>query len=193
MYTYQLGDSLYINLTNSCTNNCVFCIRKKAEGIGVDLWLDREPSGEDVVHDIKDPARYKEIVFCGYGEPTMRLPQLLQICKYLKEHNVKIRLNTNGHGNLIWGRNIVPELAEYIDSVSISLNAKDAEQYNKLCAPENELRSYDAVIDFAKECKRCIPEVSMTVVDTLSAYDIELCRKIAQNIGTGFRVRHTIK
>ena len=193
MYTYELGDALYINLTNKCTNNCVFCIRKKAEGIGVDLWLDREPSGEDVIHDIKDPAKYEEIVFCGYGEPTMRLPQLLQVCKYLKEHNAKIRLNTNGQGNLIWGRNIVPELAEFIDSVSISLNAKDADQYHKLCAPENRLESYDAVIDFAKECRRCIPEVSLTVVDMLSAYDIELCRRIAQNIGTNFRVRHTIK
>lgn len=192
MYTYQLQDSLYINLTNSCTNNCVFCIRKKPEGIGVDLWLDKEPSGEEIIEEIKDPNLYKEIVFCGYGEPTMRLPQLLQVCRYLKDYDVNIRLNTNGQGNLIWGRNIVPELAEFISSVSISLNAKDMEQYNTLCSPEDKQRSYAAMIDFTKECTQYIPEVCLTVVDVISAYDIELCRKIAHQMGTRFRVRHTI-
>ncbi|MDF2840342.1 MAG: Radical domain protein [Clostridia bacterium] len=193
MYTYQLHDALYINLTNQCTNNCVFCIRKKPEAMGVNLWLDKEPSGEDVIYEIPDPNRYKEIVFCGYGEPTLRLPQLLQISKYLKEHGGKIRLNTNGHGSLIWGRNIVPELAEYIEAVSISLNAKDKNQYNHLCQPENETLCYDAVIDFAKECKKYIPEVSLSVVDLISAYDIEICKEISKNLGTTFKVRHTIK
>jgi TatD family-associated radical SAM protein len=193
MYTYQLQDSLYINLTNRCTNNCVFCIRKKPEAMGVDLWLDKEPSVEDVVYEIPNPSLYKEVVFCGYGEPTMRLPQLLQICKYLKANNAKVRLNTNGHGSLIWGKNIVPELTGYIDAVSISLNAIDIKQYNELCHPENEELCYSAVIDFAKECKKVIPEVCLSVVDMISAYDIEICKEIAQKLGTTFHLRHTIK
>lgn len=193
MYTYKLQDSLYINLTNKCTNNCVFCIRNKPEGIGIDLWLDREPSGEDVINEIPNPNLYKEIVFCGYGEPTIRLQQMLQICNYLKNYKTKIRLNTNGQGSLIWGRNIVPELAQYLDSISISLNAKDMEQYNKLCMPENIEQSYSSVIDFIIECKKYIPEVWVTILDMISAYDIEVCREIAHKIGTNFRVRHTIK
>lgn len=192
MYTYQLQDSLYINLTNRCTNSCVFCIRKKPEGMGVDLWLDREPSSEDVINEIPNPNLYKEIVFCGYGEPTIRLPQLIQIGTYLQDYKTKVRLNTNGHGSLIWGKNIVPELAGLIDSVSISLNAKDVEQYNKLCKPENKEQSYDAIVDFISECKIHIPEVWITVVDIISAYDIEVCREIAKKLGTNFRVRHTI-
>jgi TatD family-associated radical SAM protein len=192
MYTYQLQDSLYINLTNRCTNSCVFCIRKKPEGMGVDLWLNREPSGEDVINEIPNPDIYKEIVFCGYGEPTILLPQMLQICKYLKQYKTKIRLNTNGQGNLIWQENIVPELAKYIDAISISLNAKDMKQYNQLCLPENEEQSYDAVIDFATECQKYIPEVCLTVVDIISAYDIEVCRAFAKKLGTNFRVRHHI-
>jgi TatD DNase family protein len=161
--------------------------------MGVDLWLDREPSSEDVIDEIPNPDLYKEIVFCGYGEPTIRLPQLLQIGSYLKEYKTKVRLNTNGHGSLIWGKNIVPELAGCIDSISISLNAKDIKQYNELCKPENYEHSYDAILDFVRECKKYIPEVWITVVDIISAYDIEVCRGIAKKLGTNFRVRHTIK
>lgn len=193
MYTYEMKGSLYINLTNRCTNNCVFCIRKKPEAMGIDLWLDKEPSGEEVINEIPNPSIYKEIVFCGFGEPTLRLPQMLQICAYLKDHNVKVRLNTNGQGSLYWGKNIVPELAQYIDSVSISLNAKDAESYNRICQPEDKEQSYNAVIDFVRECKKYIPEVCLTVVDVISAYDIEICREIARKFGTNFRIRHNIK
>lgn len=189
MYTYKLGDSLYINLTNLCTNNCVFCIRNKQEGLGINLWLDREPSALDVINEISNPDSYKEIVFCGYGEPTMRLSQILQICRYLRDFNVPIRLDTNGQGNLIWGKNIVQEFAGLIDTVSISLNAKDSEQYQKLCNPDAGEFAYPAILEFAEECKKHIPKVVFTVVDVVSAYDIELCRRIAEELGVGFRVR----
>lgn len=190
MYTYKLGDSLYINLTNMCTNNCTFCIRNKQEGLGFNLWLEREPSALDVINEISNPNIYKEIVFCGYGEPTMRLSRIIQISRYLKDFNVPIRLNTNGQGNLIWGKNIVPELAGIIDAVSISLNAKDSKQYQELCMPDAGEQAYSAILEFALECKGYIPEVTFTVVDVLSAYDIELCRDIAKKNGIGFRVRH---
>lgn len=190
MITYQLQNSLYINLTNRCTNDCTFCIRRVPEGMGTDLWLDKEPSAEDVINDIPKPDIYDEIVFCGYGEPTLRLPQMLQICQYLKSFDVKLRLNTNGQGSLIWGKDIVPYLAEYIDGVSISLNAKDMEQYNLLCNPEDPIRSYEAMLDFASQCKKVIPAVWLTVVDVISAYDIEQCKAIAEGLGIDFRVRH---
>lgn len=193
MYTYQLQNTLYINLTNQCSNNCIFCIRKKTGAMGIDLWLDKEPTGEDIISEIPNPSLFKEVVFCGFGEPIMRLPQLLQISKYLKEHNARVRLNTNGHGNLIWGRNIVPELSAFIDAVSISLNAKDATQYNALCQPDNKELCYAAVLDFAQECTKYIPEVCLSVVDLISAYDIEKCREVAEKLGTTFKLRHTIK
>lgn len=193
MYTYKLADSLYINLTNRCTNNCVFCIRKKPEGMGIDLWLDKEPSPQEVINEIPHPNIYKEIVFCGYGEPTLRLPQLIAVSKYLKEHEAKVRVNTNGHGNMIWSENIVPQLEGIVDAISISLNAKDIEQYNRLCQPENKEHAYESVINFARECKKVIPEVTLTVLDLISAYDIEICRDIANQLGTNFRVRHTVK
>lgn len=190
MYTYKLGDSLYINLTNLCTNNCSFCIRNKQEGIGFNLWLDKEPSAMDVINEIPNPNIYREIVFCGYGEPTMRLSQILQISRYLRDFNVPIRLNTNGQSNLIWGKNIVPEFEGLIDVVSISLNAKDSKQYQELCQPDAGEYAFASILEFAKECKKYIPEVTFTVVDVISAYDIELCRGIARENDFGFRVRH---
>jgi TatD family-associated radical SAM protein len=190
MITYQLQNSLYINLTNRCTNDCIFCIRRVPEGMGTDLWLDREPSAEDVISEILKPDAYDEIVFCGYGEPTLRLPQMLQICQYLKSFDVKLRLNTNGQGSLIWGRDIVPHLAEYMDAVSISLNAKDMEQYNLLCRPEDPVQSYEAILEFALRCKKAIPQVWLTVVDIISAYDIVRCKAMAEELGVDFRVRH---
>lgn len=189
MYTYILDESLYINLTNRCTNSCSFCIRKKTDAMGVDLWLQKEPHAEDVIHEIPDPLKYKEIVFCGYGEPTIRLPQLLQICKYLKSQHAKVRLNTNGHGSLIWGRDITPELEGHIDVVSISLNAKDAKQYTKLCQPIYGEDAFMAVLDFARNCKKYVPEIWLSVVDVISGYEMELCRDIAKELDVNFRIR----
>jgi len=188
--TYEINDALYINLTNRCANNCCFCVRNHPEGSGFDLWLHKEPSIEEIIGDIKNPEKYSEVVFCGFGEPLERLREVIEICRYLREKGVRIRINTNGQANLIWKRNIVPELSGLVDSVSISLNAKNAEDYVELCRPDNGGTAYEAVLDFAKECIKYIPEVWLTVVDVISAHDIEICRKIAQNIGASFRVRH---
>lgn len=188
--TYEINDILYINLTNRCSNNCCFCVRNHSDGVGFDLWLEKEPSVEEIMADIKNPEKYKEIVFCGYGEPLERLREVIEICRQLKKKGIRIRINTNGQANLIWKKNIVPELEGLVDSISISLNAKNAEDYVKLCNPENGEAAYAAVLNFARECVKYIPEVWLTVVDVISAHDIEICREIASGIGARFRVRH---
>lgn len=190
MITYEIKDALYINLTNRCANNCSFCVRNHPEGMGFDLWLSKEPSLEEILGDIKDPEKYYEVVFCGYGEPLERLREVIEICRHLKKKGVRVRINTNGQANLLWKRNIVPELKGLVDAISISLNAKSAEDYVELCRPENGKEAYAAVLEFAKECIKYIPEVCLTVVDVISAHDIELCRSIVCSMGAQFRVRH---
>jgi len=190
MITYEINDALYINLTNRCSNNCCFCVRNNPEGFGFDLWLDKEPAVPEIIADMENPERYKEIVFCGYGEPLERPAEVVEICRYLKGKDVRTRINTNGQANLIWKRNVVPELAGLVDSISISLNAKNAEDYVRLCKPEYGEEAYKAVLDFAGECVKYLPEVWLTVVDVVSAHDIEICRNIAKNTGARFRARH---
>jgi len=187
---YQIGDRLYINLTNRCTNQCSFCLRENESGYrGYNLWLDKEPTVEEVIDAVGDPRRYREIVFCGYGEPMIRLNELIQISRVLKQKGAHIRINTNGQANLIHGRNVVPELSGLIDAISISLNAPDAMRYVKICKPEFGEKAFEAILDFAAECKKYIPSVVLTVVDVLSPEEIERCKEIADALGVGFRVR----
>jgi TatD family-associated radical SAM protein len=190
--TYPIGDSLYLNITNRCTNQCQFCIRYKSRIFNkkYHLWLDREPTAEEIITAIGDPSRYKQIVFCGYGEPLIRLETVKQVAKALKSKikKVIIRIDTNGHGNLFWGRNIIPELKGLIDIMSVSLDAEKAEIYDQICISIYGQRAYPAVIDFIRESKKYIPEVEATVVD-LPMIDIAACKKIAENLKVSFRIR----
>ncbi len=196
--TYQVGDSLYLNVTNRCTNQCPFCIRYKSREFNQKhlLWLDKEPTAEELLAEIGDFSKYKQIVFCGYGEPTIRLDVIKKVAGSLKsemrisksETNPKIRLDTNGHGNLFWGKNILPELKGLIDSISVSLNAPDAETYDKLCKSLYGQAAFPAVLDFIKEAKKYIPEVEASVVD-LPSVDKEKARELAAELGVKFRVR----
>ena len=195
---YVLENSLYINLTNQCTNACTFCVRDKDCGIGdVNLWLETEPTVQEMIEDVDRfcPDNYKEVVFCGYGEPTMRLPELLTVAKHIKEHyHVPIRINTNGQANLMYPSDPVPpKLGGLIDAVSISLNAKNKEEYQALCQSIFGEESFDALIQFAKECTKYVPDVVMSVVDVLPPEDIEACRKIAEDAGVRLRVRALIE
>jgi TatD family-associated radical SAM protein len=192
MITYELGNNLYINLTNRCTNECSFCIREYSDGVGgYNLRLNHEPSTEEVIKAVGDPTRYREVVFCGYGEPLLRLEQVLEVSRRLKEnYGSRIRVNTNGQGNLIYGRNIVSLFEGLVDAISISLNAKNAEDYHKLCNSQYGEEAFFAVLDFIKECKKYIPEVVITVVDVIPREDIEQCRTIAEELGVKFKVRH---
>ena len=190
MITYEINNTLYVNITNRCGNNCCFCVRNHPESFGFDLWLEKEPSLEEIIADLEDSEKYEEVVLCGFGEPLERLGEVIEVCRYLKKKGVKTRINTNGQANLIWGRNVVPELEGIVDSISISLNAKNARDYVELCRPDYGEAAYQAMLEFAKECVKRIPEVCLTVVDVISAYDIEVCRNIAESLGARFKIRH---
>ncbi|MFH1710596.1 MAG: TatD family nuclease-associated radical SAM protein, partial [bacterium] len=158
--TYQIGNSLYLNITNRCTSKCAFCIRYKTKLFNSkhELWLKKEPTTKEIIEAVNDPAKYKEIVFCGYGEPLIRLGAVMEVCKWLKDKGAKVRIDTNGHANLTHKRNIVPELEGLVDSISISLNAQNRKVYNEICRPDFGEASFDAIIEFAKECKKSIPK-----------------------------------
>ena len=192
-YTYQIGNNLYINLTNRCSNRCTFCVRdQSAEYEGHSLWLKGgEPSVEVILEEIGDPKRYHEIVFCGYGEPTYRLQEMLDIARRVHEKGGKTRLNTNGHGNLLYGRNIAPELFGAIDGVNISLNAPTKEEYDALCRPQVQ-GGFEGVIDFGKKCRAAGLNCWFSVVDFIGEEKIEVCRKIAQEAGIPLYVRAMI-
>ena len=192
--TYELGNSLYINLTNRCDNDCEFCERNLRDSVnGVDnLWLEREPTVEEIIEDIgkRDLTKYNEIVFCGFGEPMIRYNDVLEIAAWLKNCDTPptTRINTNGHANLIAGYDITPELEGKIDTISISLNAKNAEEYDKVCKSVYGVGAYNAMLEFARLALK-YTRVILTVVDCMGPADIEVCRKIAENFGVALRVR----
>lgn len=187
--TYKLKNSLYVNLTIRCNADCVFCDRKGEAVIkGHNLRIEREPTAQEVINEIADPTKYDEVVFCGYGEPTVRLDELKEISGWVKSKGGKTRLNTDGHGSVINKRNIVPELAGLIDAVSISLNSTDPVQYGELMRLDGQV-FFPAMVEFAKEAVKVIPKVVMTVVD-LNEVDKEKARKLVEeNIGATFSVR----
>ena len=193
--TYPVNKGLYINMTNRCPCNCTFCLRHNAEGVyGSDsLWLDREPTVQEVCDSVDtwDLTQFDEAVFCGYGEPTERLEELLLVAKYIKaKGDIKIRINTNGLADLIWQKQTAPSLKGLIDTVSISLNTPNQEDYLKVVRPKFGAGSYDAMLRFAKDCTDYVPNVVMTVVDVVtSKEEQEQCRNICENIGARLRVR----
>lgn len=191
MITYTIGKKLYINVTNKCSNNCIFCIRNSPKGLGegYNLWLDKDPTADEILAEIKDPDMYEEIVFCGYGEPLIRLDVVLEVAKRLKERtDVPLRVNTNGHASFIHKKNVPQLLAPYIDTISISLNASNKQKYNDLCKPFNE-EIFDYIIEFIKESKKYIKEVWVSVVDIIDKEEIQRCRDLAKELGVNFRVR----
>ena len=199
--TYRLGNSLYLNITNKCPCDCVFCIRNSSDGInpGESLWFEEgEPSPDEILKALKaiDFAKeqYQEIVFCGFGEPTMRLDVVIECAAYLRGNkenkNLPIRLNTNGLSDLINGKETAPLLAAYIDHVSISLNAPDAASYNALCLPSFGEGSHKAIIQFAKDCKSLIAKVTFTILEgTLDKEAFEKCRNLCDSLDIPLRVR----
>ncbi len=185
---YKIRDSLYLNITNRCTNKCGFCVKSRTNYIkGHNLRLEKEPSALQVIKAIKYPASYKEIIFCGIGEPLLRLDVVKKVAAWIKQHGGRVRINTNGHGNLIHGKNILPELHGIVDSISISLDAEDAKKYEKICRPSIK-GSYEGVISFIREAVKVIPEVKATVVK-IPGVNIEKCRKIAEELGAELRIR----
>jgi TatD DNase family protein len=183
---YAMRNSLYVNLTIRCNADCVFCDRKgEAVVKGHNLRIEKEPAPGEVIAAIGDPRRYEEIVFCGYGEPTIRLDAIKEVARWVKDRGGKTRINTDGHGNVINKRNVVPELAGLIDAVSISLNSTDPEQYGALMRLDGS-KFFPAMIAFAREAVKVIPKVVMTVVD-LNEVDKEKARALVEDeIGAVF-------
>lgn len=193
--TYSGRNSIYINMTNRCPCACTFCLRHNKDSVfeADSLWLEREPTVKEVCDSIDtwELEKYDEIVFCGYGEPTERLYDLLEVANYIKQKgNIKTRINTNGLADLIWNKSTAPDLKGLIDCVSISLNATNKEEYLKVVRPRFGIDSYDAMLKFAKDCTAYVPEVVMTVVDVVtSKAEQEMCRKICETVGAKLRVR----
>lgn len=194
--TYETGTGLYVNLTNRCSNACDFCVRSYGNTIYGNLWLDREPTVEEIKESIfaRDLSKYTEIVFCGYGEPTERLSDIREICKAIRERSdITIRINTNGHSDLINGRDTAADFEGLFDIVSISLNTSDPKIYKEMCRPKFGGGSHMAIIDFALNVKNYVPRVVLSVVDTtITPEDIEMCRGLAEDIGVEFRLREFI-
>lgn len=194
---YPVGEALYVNLTNRCPCACEFCIRRNGAGVyGSDsLWLEREPTVGEVMGALAaaGPSRWREVVFCGYGEPTERLDELLEIARRLKTGRFAppIRVNTNGLAYLIAGRPTAARFAGLVDAVSISLNAPTAEEYDRLCHPRWGLRAYDAMLNFASEVRLHVPRVVLTVVATpdLTPERRRACEAVCARVGVPLRVR----
>lgn len=191
---YSIKNNLYLNVTNFCTNDCVFCHRTAKNNLlyGYNLDLVTEPDSEDVLTAAKEQMEseaFDEVVFCGYGEPTARLDVLISVATALRSYKVPIRLNTNGHGNLINQRNIIPELEKVFDRISVSLNASGGDEYLKICRPDRGGGTYGAVIDFIRTAAESDIDCVVTAVDYPGA-DIKGCEKVVQGIrGAEFRKR----
>lgn len=188
---------LYLNITNRCNNDCTFCLRRerKSDNSEMDrLWLDREPDVDEILDDIfsHDLSEYKELVFCGYGEPTMRFKDILEICDAVKaKSDIRIRLNTNGLADIVYGTDTTPWLEGRIDAVSVSLNAPDSESYEKICHPLVP-NAFDAMLAFTAHAGEYVDTI-MTVVDFLPKEQIAECSKIASDLGAEFKIRNYLE
>jgi TatD family-associated radical SAM protein len=186
---YPLGDSLYLNITNICPNACKFCIRGTETGVGYDLWLDREPTVEETLTAIGDPAAYREVVFCGYGEPLTRPEVVTEVSRWLKDRGVKVRVNTNGLSDLFLGYDILPQLKGVVDEISISLNASNASFYAEITRTQYGESAFFAMMEFTRRSVLYIPRVILSVV-RYPGVNIEEAARIAKNLGVDFRVRN---
>ena len=195
--TYPVKSGLYVNLTNRCPCACVFCLRQNAPGIfGSDsLWLEREPTVDEIIESIdsRNLDDFTELVFCGYGEPTERLDDLLSVARHLKSirPQMLVRVNTNGLSDLIHGEPTAAKFKGLVDTVSISLNTPDPEEYLKVCRPKFGLESWQSMLDFARSCRDYVPNVVMTIVDApITTPEVqEKCKAITDSIGVRLRIR----
>jgi TatD DNase family protein len=186
---YKIRNSLYINMTNRCTNRCTFCAREEDPMVrGHFLGMLREPTSEEILEAVGDPGKYDEVVFCGFGEPLLRLQEVTEVAQALKAKGGRLRINTNGLGALIWKRNLVPELKLLVDVVSVSLNASTNELYMKLCKPSFGEKAFPAILEFVR---KCVGEGLRTICTVVKHPDVDVkaCEELARTLGAEFRVR----
>ena len=196
-YVYVLDGKIYLNLTNKCSNGCDFCVRnERASYYGNYLWLQKgEPTAEQVIAQINglgDLSRFKEAVFCGFGEPTYRMDVIVEVADFLHEKGLTTRLNTNGQGCLINKRDIIPDLVGKIDLVNVSLNASCYEKYQKICRSMFREAGFDGMVEFAKNCKRQGVAVRFSIVDCIGEDEVEACKRLAQSVNVPLYIRDYI-
>ena len=188
--SYTIGNSLYLNITDRCTLACRFCPKHNGSKRvhDHDLTLEQRPSAEEIIASLEDPARYDQVVFCGFGEPTLRLKVLLAVASDIKQRGGRVRVNTDGLANRVHKRNVLPEMAGCVDALSISLNAQNAELYDRHCQPALP-DSFAAMLDFVALAPRYIRDVTASAIDGLEGVDIDACRQLAEERGVKFRRR----
>ena len=200
-YVYEIGGKLYANLTNRCSNACTFCVRnydtdrKKPHGYeGYDLWLEKEPTADEVVAALEkyDLTKYKELVFCGYGEPTYRFDVLEEVAAYAHKKSLRTRINTNGQANAILGKDISERMCRAIDVIGISLNEVTPEKYDAICRSVFGKKAFDIMLEFARLCVSHGGNVIFSVVDCIGKEDIAKAEEIAKSVGAKLRVREMI-
>ncbi len=198
-YLYALDGNLYVNLTNKCSNGCDFCVRNERESYyGHYLWLQHgDPTADKVMAVVTggqagSMSQYKEAVFCGFGEPTYKMSEMLQLCDFFHARGLKTRLNTNGQGNLINKRDITPDLKDKIDLVNISLNASCAEKYQPMCRSQFGESAFAAIIEFAKSCRKNGVNCRFSIVDCIGEEEIEACKRLAESVKVPLYIRSYI-
>lgn len=187
---YALHGNCYINVTNRCTLNCAFCPKAAGDWIveGYDMRLDHEPNIKEMLVAAGNPRFYREIVFCGLGEPTLRLYTVLEAAHLLRRKGAWIRINTDGLANLVYGRDVTPDLEGNVQALSIALNAQDETVYNRLCRPPSP-GAYRSLLDFTRRARDFVPGITLTALDGIADVDLAACEHIAQDLGVKFRRR----
>lgn len=187
---YDIRNSRYLNITGRCTLRCRFCPKHNGskQVHEYQLALDHQPKAEEIIKQLGDVTQFDEYVFCGYGEPTMNLPTLLAVAQVIKQKGGKVRINTDGLGNLVHRRNILPELAPWIDTLSISLNADTEQAYQAHCQPKLK-NSYQAVKEFILLAPHYINSVQVSAIDGLEGVDIQACQTFVESCGASFKHR----
>jgi TatD family-associated radical SAM protein len=188
--SYRVGNNLYLSITDRCTLECDFCPKTKGsfDFDDYNLKMDHMPSVEEIIQSLGDVSLYDEVVFCGYGESTLRLKVLLEVSAYIKQKGGQVRVNTDGLGSLVNKHNILPEMKGLVDTISVSLNAQNEEVYNRHCQPQLE-GSYQAMLDFLRQAPDYIPTVVASAINGLEGVDIQACKAIADELGVKFRKR----
>jgi len=194
--TYELENNLYVNVTNKCPNACDFCVRNSKHAFKHDLWLDKEPSSVEIINDIfsRDLSQYRQLVFCGFGEPLENIDEVLRVCHEVKARsNIQIRINTNGLANKIHNTDVTPRFKSIVDSISISLNAKNAEEYDSICHSVFGVDAFPSILDFTQKCKTHVDDVQLSIVDCLPLDHIKACQIIADELGVYLKIRKEVK